>query len=50
MINIPGRLHSVATDGQVVGADEVFDDEKGKTQKEINDEILSRLNALEGNT
>lgn len=39
MINIPGRLHSVATDGQVVGAAEVFDDEKGKTQSQINSDI-----------
>lgn len=37
LIPIPGRLHSVASEGHVAGADEVFDDDLKKTQKELND-------------
>ena len=36
MINIPGRLHSVASEGQVTGADEVYDDTLMMSQADIN--------------
>lgn len=35
---IPGRLHSVASEHHVAGADEIFDDEKGMLQSTINGE------------
>lgn len=39
LIPIPGRLHSVATEGHVAGADEIYDDSLQKTQDVINAEI-----------
>jgi len=36
MINIPGRLHSVASEGQALGADEVYDDTLMMSQADIN--------------
>lgn len=36
LIPIPGRLHSVASEGHVAGADEIVDDVLGMTQDEIN--------------
>ena len=30
LIPIPGRLHSVATEGHVAGADEIYDDTQQK--------------------
>lgn len=40
---IPARLHSVATEGVVSGADEIFDDAKGKRQSVINQETDAAL-------
>lgn len=40
---IPARLHSVATEGVVSGADEIFDDAKGKRQSVINQETDASL-------
>ena len=48
MINVPGRMHSATTEGVLAGADEIMDDALGKTQAEINQDILERLAALEG--
>lgn len=36
LIPIPGRLHSVATEGHVAGADEIYDDIIGALQSVIN--------------
>ncbi len=36
LIPIPGRLHSVATEGHVAGADEIYDDTIGALQSVIN--------------
>ena len=47
---IPARLKNVAKGGHVAGAKDIIDDVLGKTQEEINAEIIARLNALEGNT
>ena len=38
LIPIPGRLHSLAPEGHVAGADEIYDDALGKTQAQINQE------------
>jgi len=35
LIPIPGRLHSVATEGHVAGADEIYDDETGLTLDKV---------------
>lgn len=37
-INVGGRLHSIATGNVLAGADEIFDDTKGKKQSRINAE------------
>ena len=51
MIPIPGRLHSVTEDGIVGGANEIFDDDIGKFQGEINQEIKDEIsNIKEGDT
>lgn len=47
---IPARLKNVAVGGHVAGASDIIDDELGKTQSEINADIIARLEALEGNT
>lgn len=39
LIPIPGRLHSVASEGHVTGADEIYDDTKGKNQSAINADV-----------
>lgn len=39
-IPIPGRLHSVNKEQIVTGANEVFDDKRGKNQQTINDELF----------
>lgn len=39
LIPIPGRLHSVATEGHVAGADEIYDDSLQKDQANINQEV-----------
>ena len=36
LIPIPGRLHSVATEGHVAGADEIYDDNLSKLQSALN--------------
>jgi hypothetical protein len=40
LIPIPGRLHSVATEGHVAGADEIYDDDLQMNQAEINAIVL----------
>lgn len=42
-VEIPGRLHSVATEGVVAGANEILDDNKGKSQQEINASVDDSL-------
>lgn len=42
-VEIPGRLHSVATEGVVTGANEILDDNKGKNQQEINASVDDSL-------
>lgn len=42
-VEIPGRLHSVATEGIVAGANEILDDNKGKNQQEINASVDDSL-------
>lgn len=37
-IEVGGRLHSIATGNVLAGADEIFDDDKGKKQNDINAE------------
>lgn len=44
---IPTRLKNVAKGGHVAGAKDIIDDALGKTQEEINAEIIARLEALE---
>ena len=46
VINIPGRLHAVDTNGIVVGANEVKDDVQNKTQGTINAETLLGFTTL----
>ena len=48
-IMIGGRLHSVASDHVVVGADEVWDDEMQMRQSEIN-KLQSGRTTVEGST
>ena len=43
LIPIPGRLHSVAIEGHIAGADEIYDDLKRKTQDVINDEVETAI-------
>lgn len=43
LIPIPGRLHSVASEGHVSGADEIYDDTLQKTQATINQEVSEAL-------
>lgn len=45
LIPVGGRLHSIATEGQVAGADEIFDDvyDGGKFQNVINAEIKAEI-------
>lgn len=40
MIAIPGRLHSVATEGITSGANEIYDDGRGAFQSDLNGGIL----------
>ena len=40
LIPIPGRLHSVAMEGHVAGADEIMDDDLQLTQAQINAVVL----------
>lgn len=40
-IAVPGRLESVATDGQIAGASQVYDDDRQKSQAAINNEFES---------
>ena len=46
LINIPGRLHSVATEGVVTGADEVMDDNIGEPQSQINANYNKKLDLI----
>ena len=47
---IPQRMKSVNKEDPYVTGTEDIDAGNGKSQKEINDEILARLEALESNT
>lgn len=40
LIPIPGRLHSVASEGHVAGADEIYDDAWSMTQEAINNIVM----------
>jgi len=44
-INIAGKLHAVTSDHIVVSTDEVFDDNKGKKQNQLNTEMQSSISA-----
>lgn len=46
-INISGRLHSVATDNIITGANEILDDNLGKKQDVINAELLDAIGTVE---
>lgn len=46
LIDIPGRLHSVATDGIVTGANEVMDDNIGELQSQINANYNQKLDFI----
>ena len=50
IINIPGRLHSVSTEGVVTGANEILDDSLNKTQTQFNQETNARIEALQEGT
>lgn len=41
LINIPGRLHSVAIEQHVAGANEIYDDNQDKLQDEINSILVT---------
>ena len=41
LINIPGRLHSVAIEQHVAGANEIYDDNQNKLQDEINSILVT---------
>ena len=43
LIPIPGRLHSVAAEGHVAGADEIYDDARQKNQETINSELIEAI-------
>lgn len=43
LIPIPGRLHSVATEGHVAGANEIYDDTLQKNQATINSELIAAV-------
>ena len=43
LIPIPGRLHSVATEGHVSGANEIYDDTQQKDQETINSELVAAV-------
>ena len=45
ILNIGGRLHSTETGNVVAGANEIFDDDKGKKQSQINAETDETLAA-----
>lgn len=42
-INVGGRLHSIATGNVLASADEIFDDNKGKKQSEVNMDVDKAL-------
>lgn len=44
LIPVPGRLHSIAVEGHVAGADEIYDDSLEKTQSTINSEVKNQIN------
>lgn len=46
-IPIPAKLKNVAKGGHVAGAKDIIDDVLGKTQEQINAEVIARLQALE---
>lgn len=46
-INVPGRLHSVATGNILSGAVEIYDDITKKNQQVINKEVAERIDTLD---
>jgi hypothetical protein len=49
LIPIPGRLHSVASEGHVAGANEIYDDTSSMLQSAINASVSSSITALQNN-
>ena len=47
LIPIPGRLHSVATEGHVSGANEIYDDTQQKDQETINADVAEDISNLQ---
>ena len=45
-INVGGRLHSIATGNVIAGADEIFDDNLGKKQTQINTETYNLVESI----
>ena len=46
LVTIPGELHSAATGNIVAAAEEVFDYNANKYQKDINQEVQSDLDSI----
>lgn len=46
LIPVPGRLHSVATEGHLAGADEIIDDNLGEVQSVINARYDQKLDLI----
>lgn len=49
LIPIPGRLHSVASEGHVAGTDEIYDDTSSMLQSAINASVSGSITALQNN-
>lgn len=49
-VKIPGRLSSVALDGIVSGANEIWDDDLGKKQNQLNQQIEQNTSSTTSNT
>jgi hypothetical protein len=47
LIPIPGRLHSVASEGHVAGADEIYDDTSSMLQSAINASVSGNITTLQ---
>lgn len=43
LINVPGRLHSVAAEHHLGGANEIYDDDLARLQSDINSEALTNV-------
>ena len=42
-VPIPARIKNKATNGHVAGTEDIYDDAKGKTQKEINEDLENAI-------